>query len=129
MKSAGEDRLASALEQALKPPWAIYRNVAWLEKRPGAEPADGEADVVLAHPELGVMVIEVKGGRVQRIGGRWESVDRNGVGHTIKDPFAQVTGAMHRPAARVRAAAGLAVAPRAVHPSGRPSGLPPTSEP
>jgi hypothetical protein len=42
------------------------------------------------------MVIEVKGGRVQRIGGRWESVDRNGVAHEIKDRFAQVTGAMHR---------------------------------
>jgi hypothetical protein len=32
--STGEDRLAAAFEKALKPPWAIYRNVAWLEKRP-----------------------------------------------------------------------------------------------
>lgn len=94
--SSGEDRLAAALEQALKPPWAMYRNVAWLEKRPGEEPQDGEADVVLAHPDLGVMVIEVKGGRVQRIGGRWDSIDRNGHAHPIKDPFAQVTRAMHR---------------------------------
>jgi len=94
--SAGEDRLAAALGRALLPPWATYRNVAWLEKRPGSEPQDGEADVVLAHPDLGVMVIEVKGGRVQRIGGRWESVDRNGHANPIKDPFAQVTQAMHR---------------------------------
>jgi hypothetical protein len=94
--SSGEDRLAAALERALKPPWAVYRNVAWLEKRPGDEPQDGEADVVLGHPDLGVTVIEVKGGRVQRIGGRWESVDRDGAAHRIKDPFAQVTGAMHR---------------------------------
>ena len=95
MKSAGENRLAAALEKALKPPWAIYRNVAWLEKRPGAEPADGEADIVLAHPDRGVMVIEVKGGRVQRIGGGWESVDGSGKANRIKDPFAQVTGEMH----------------------------------
>ena len=94
--STGEDRLASALEAALKPPWAMYRNVAWLEKRPDDEPQDGEADLVLAHPDLGVMVIEVKGGRVRRIGGRWESVDRNGRANEIKDPFAQVTRAMHR---------------------------------
>ncbi len=86
MKSAGEDRLAAALEKALKPPWAIYRNVAWLEKRPGDEPADGEADLVLAHPDLGVMVIEVKGGRVQRIGGRWESVDGSGNGQPDQGP-------------------------------------------
>src|SRR5688500_14297371 len=93
--STGEDRLASALEKALKPPWAVYRNVAWLEKRPGDEPADGEADLVVAHPDLGVMVVEVKGGRVGRIGGRWESVDRQGNRHRIKDPFAQVTREMH----------------------------------
>ena len=95
MKAAGENRLATALEAALKPPWAIYRNVAWLEKRPGAEPADGEADLVVAHPDLGVMVIEVKGGRVRRIGGRWESVDRKDGAHQIKDPFAQVMREMH----------------------------------
>ncbi len=53
--SAGEDRLASALDKALKPPWATYRSVAWLEKRPGDEPADGEADLVVAHPGLGVI--------------------------------------------------------------------------
>jgi hypothetical protein len=94
--SSGEDRVASALEQALKPPWAMYRNVAWLEKRPGDEPQDGEADVVLAHPDLGVMVIEVKGGGVRRVGGQWESVDRTGGVNSIKDPFAQVTRAMHR---------------------------------
>jgi hypothetical protein len=93
--SSGEDRVASALAQALKPPWAMYRNVAWLEKRPGEEPADGEADVVLGHPDLGVMVIEVKGGGVRRVSGRWESVDRTGTAHPIKNPFAQVTRAMH----------------------------------
>jgi hypothetical protein len=94
--SSGEDRFASALEQALAPPWAVYRNVAWLETRPGDEPADGEADVVLAHPDLGVMVIEVKGGSVRRLNGRWESVDRSGHAHDIKNPFAQATGNMHR---------------------------------
>lgn len=93
--SSGEDRLATALERALKPPWAVYRNVAWLEKRPGDEAADGEADLVVAHPDLGLMVIEVKGGRVGRIGGQWESVDRNGQANRIKDPFAQVTREMH----------------------------------
>ena len=94
--STGEDRLFAALTRSLgQPPWAIYRNVAWLEKRPGSEPADGEADVVVAHPDLGVMVIEVKGGRVQRIGGRWESLDGGGSRHDIKNPFAQVTREMH----------------------------------
>lgn len=93
--TTGEDRLASALESALKAPWAMYRNVAWLEKRPGEAPQDGEADIVLGHPSLGVMVIEVKGGGVRRIGGRWESTDAIGTIHPIKDPFAQATREMH----------------------------------
>ena len=93
--SAGEDRLASALGQQLASPWVVHRNVAWLEKRPGNEPADGEADLVVAHPELGVMVIEVKGGRVGRVRGQWESLDARGNRHAIKDPFAQVTRLMH----------------------------------
>ena len=29
MTSAGEDRLASLLEEQLAPPWVVYRNVAW----------------------------------------------------------------------------------------------------
>lgn len=85
--SSAEHRMASALEETLKPLWAVYRNVSWLEKRPGDEPADGEADLIVAHRDRGVLAIEVKGGRVQRIGGRWESVDRNGVAHEIKNPF------------------------------------------
>ncbi len=107
--SAGEDRLSSALGKALKPPYAVYRNVAWLEKRPGAEPQDGEADVVIGHPELGVMVIEVKGGRVQRVGGRWESVDRNGTANQIKDPVRAGDERDASAQAGLPSAAGLAV--------------------
>ncbi len=95
MTSAGEDRLATALEQQLPEPYVVYRNAAWLTKRPGEEPRDGEADFVVAHPELGIMVVEVKGGGIRRVAGQWESVDRNGTAHRIKDPFRQVTGEMH----------------------------------
>jgi hypothetical protein len=72
--AASEARLQSVLETALKAPWVIYRNVAWLEKRPDDEPGDGEADIVIAHPDLGVMVIEVRavacGGSVRDDGNR-----------------------------------------------------------
>jgi hypothetical protein len=91
--SAAEERLARLFAGQLQPPWAIYRSAAWLAKSPGREPADGEADFVIAHPDLGICVVEAKGGRVRRIGpGRWESVDRTGTAHGIKDPFAQVRG-------------------------------------
>ncbi len=50
---------------------------------------------MVAHPELGIMVVEVKGGGIRRVAGQWESVDRNGTAHRIKDPFRQATGEMH----------------------------------
>ena len=90
-----EDRLEAALRSQLAEPYVAYRNVAWLTKAPQDEPRDGEADLVVAHPELGIMVIEVKGGGIRRIGGRWESVNRTGTAHPIKDPLAQVTREMY----------------------------------
>lgn len=52
---------------------------------------DGEADFVLAHPEVGYLVIEVKGGRVGRrvADGKWTTTDRHGDVHVISNPVAQ----------------------------------------
>lgn len=54
-----------------------------------------EADFVIVGP-LGVLVLEVKGGRVMRRTGEWMFVDRNDR-ETIsyEGPFAQAEGAMH----------------------------------
>jgi hypothetical protein len=92
--SDAEQRLDRRLEQQLDAPFTVYANGAWLTKATGDEPRDGEADLLVAHPELGIMVIEVKGGGIRRIGGRWESTDGSGTAHPIKDPFAQVTREM-----------------------------------
>ncbi|MGN6268460.1 MAG: AAA family ATPase [Sphingomonas sp.] len=52
---------------------------------------DGEADFVLAHPDVGYLVIEVKGGRVSRrvADGKWTTKDRHGDIHVISNPIAQ----------------------------------------
>lgn len=52
---------------------------------------DGEADFIVAHPEYGVMILEVKGGRIRfdAATSQWYSMDRNGVEHPIKDPIQQ----------------------------------------
>lgn len=119
---SGEDRLVAALDKQLPPPWAVHRNVAWLEKRPGEEPQDGEADAVLAHPDLGVMVIEVKGGRIQRIGGQWESVDRNGQANKDQGPVRAGDASDASAQARLRCPASVAEPRRALHPRRRISG-------
>ena len=93
--SSAEARLEEALRDQLPEPFVVYHSASWLIKEPGQAPRDGEADFVVAHPELGIMVIEVKGGGIRRAGGTWESVDRNGTAHRIKDPFRQVADEMH----------------------------------
>jgi hypothetical protein len=61
------------LRAALPPEYRLYPNVAWtgpLRDRGPAE--DGEADLVIAHPDQGLLVLEVKAGEPRRDGqGSW----------------------------------------------------------
>ncbi len=68
-----ERRITSRLRDALPPPFAVYENVRWTASpAPGRPALDGEADVVIAHPEGGLLVMETKSGRPSRDGrGRW----------------------------------------------------------
>ena len=52
---------------------------------------DGEADFVIAHPQIGFIVLEVKGGRVRRsvADGKWTTKDRNGQVFEIENPVRQ----------------------------------------
>jgi hypothetical protein len=52
---------------------------------------DGEADFVIAHPGIGFISVEVKGGLVSRriADGKWTSRDRDGEVHTIQNPVTQ----------------------------------------
>ena len=67
-------------------------------------PRDGETDFVVAHPHLGVLIIEVKGGRIRfdETTGHFISTDRSGVDHDIGDPFEQATESKHTLIAKVR---------------------------
>jgi hypothetical protein len=69
--------------------WAVFHSVAWQSLRGGVQ-ADGEADFVLAHPEHGIVLLEVKGGNVSVMDGQWFSVDTStGQKHRIKNPVKQ----------------------------------------
>lgn len=68
--------------------WLVFHSVPWQAVRHGKQ-GDGEADFVLAHPNRGVLVVEVKGGEIELNDGRWTSVSRDGSRHKIRDPFEQ----------------------------------------
>lgn len=88
-KSQAERRLYDAFRDGLPDDYAVFHSVAWQvrDTRSGAQ--DGEADFVVAHQDLGVLVIEVKGGRISYDGtmGQWFSNK-----YPIKDPFEQAKG-------------------------------------
>ena len=76
----------------------VFYSVKWQAASTRGIPRDGEADFVIAHADLGVLVLEVKGGRVEYHGhaGHWVSTDRHGVprrGST--DPFDQARESCH----------------------------------
>jgi hypothetical protein len=82
-----EERLRDALPEGAR----LYPNVRFVAKtRPGGPAHDGEADLVVIHPENGLLVIEVKAGEPTRDAiGRWWLGDRR----LDRSPFEQAEAA------------------------------------
>jgi hypothetical protein len=75
---AAETLVYDRLRAALPADYRIFRNVAWLARTaPGRGLRDGEADIVIAHPDRGFLVFEVKSGQIARDQhGRWYAGNR-----------------------------------------------------
>jgi hypothetical protein len=93
-----EDRVRAALPAAEG--WRVFANVAWTGRTREHGPlSDGEADLVIAHPERGILVIETKAGQIRRDGsGRWWAGSRV----LDPDPFAQASRSQHALVAKLR---------------------------
>jgi nuclease-like protein len=88
---SAEVKLYDALTLQMGPGWVVFYSVAWTAPARGATPRDGETDFIVASPNKGVLLIEVKGGRIRFDERRrqWISKDRKDDDHDI-DPFEQV---------------------------------------
>ena len=81
------------LREALPPPYRLYPNVRWISKAATHAPArDGETDLLIVHPEGGLLIVETKSGPIRRDGqGRWWSGE-----HRIEPPpFTQAENSKH----------------------------------
>jgi hypothetical protein len=98
--SRAERTVRQRLRAAFDDAWRLYPNVRWLAAtRPGGPARDGETDVVLVHPQRGILVIEVKGGAhiTRDHFGRWYSN-----GHLLEPPpFKQAEEGKHVLAAKL----------------------------
>ena len=70
-------------------------SVAWISRGARTGSGEGEADFVILAPGVGIVVIEVKGGRVHCEDGEWFSTSRDGAQHWVKDPFQQASRSKH----------------------------------
>ena len=92
-----EEQLRAALPDGAR----LYPNVRFTAKTRRDGPAhDGEADIVIVHPDNGLLVIEVKAGEPSRDAhGRWWLGDRQ----LDRSPFEQAEAAKHDLAAAIQA--------------------------
>lgn len=72
--------------------WCVIHSVALARHTTQSQ---GEADFVVAIPDMGGFVLEVKGGGITYQGGQWYSRDRMGKMNHIKNPVTEANEAMH----------------------------------
>ena len=95
---ASEREFYEVLGDELPDRYSVFGWVRWILKNPNDRAYDGEADFVVADPERGLLVLEVKGGEIERDGasGRWFSTDGAGGRNPIDDPFEQAKNNCYR---------------------------------
>ena len=110
---AAEQVVHDRLRAALPPEYRIFPNVHWIARTAGHRGLrDGEADLVVAHPDRGFLVFETKAGEVQRDAyGRWYAGGRE----LRPSPFEQAETSFH---ALVGKLAELPDAPPGFRPAG-----------
>jgi len=91
-KRSPELRVFELFKRNLSDEFKVFYSVAYQLKGKSQYAYDGEADFVVAHPQLGLLVIELKGGRIRYDSSeaQWYTKDRYNVEYLIKNPFAQV---------------------------------------
>jgi hypothetical protein len=87
--SSAEEQIYRIAKTELPDPWRVYYScvLSDFEKDEGLK--DNEIDFLFYHPRYGLVVLEVKGGRISFDGQQFSSINRFGKSFVIKDPFQQ----------------------------------------
>jgi nuclease-like protein/type III restriction/modification enzyme restriction subunit len=95
-ESPAERRLFERLRDATPDEIVAFHSVAWQLPGRNGRPEQGESDFVVAHPNYGVLTLEVKGGSVRydAQAGKWFTRGKDGES-PIKDPVRQASRASH----------------------------------
>lgn len=92
-----ENKVLQALKNQLPDDWVVLPSVMWTLEKNGFV-RDGEADFVVLAPNLGLVVLEVKGSKAFKVGedGIWMRQESNGSWLKLREsPSEQATRNMH----------------------------------
>jgi hypothetical protein len=92
LASLGEASFYRACQQQLPERCLVLHSIPLVWTDGNGTPRDGETDFIIFDAQQGVLVVEVKGGgvRIDALEEGWQSIDRHGTRHKIKNPFKQV---------------------------------------
>lgn len=95
--SAAEEKVFKALKRTLvDPAFSVVYSVPWVTRKDRlAEVREHEADFVIIHPQLGLLVIEVKGGTLKNDRGDFWRIFPNGDKVIADNPVMQVRSNYH----------------------------------
>ena len=91
-KLSGEIKVYNELKKNNLPGFSVFYSCWWHNEssKEKKDPKDGETDFIIAHPNLGILFIEVKGGLIRHDGINYFSVNKNNVEYKITNPYMQV---------------------------------------
>jgi hypothetical protein len=92
VKSPAERLLYRAFQEKLPDNFTVFHQVRWQVRNLHSGAKDGEADFVIACPNLGILIVEVKGGNISYNGAADKWYSNN---YSIKDPFKQACDSKH----------------------------------
>ena len=90
--SKAERMLYTLLAESLGDEYAVFHGLRWETREQGDQLARRESDFLIVSREQGLLILEVKGGKLRRgTTGRYFTKTRAGSGakHTARDPFEQ----------------------------------------
>lgn len=100
-----EVRVYDKLSSVLDDNFTVFYSSPWLGTDHLGNERDGECDFMVAHPDLGYLTLEVKGGGISfdPAERQWWSTDAQGFRFRIKDPVEQARSAKHELLKKLRA--------------------------
>jgi Nuclease-related domain len=103
---SAECKVYDVLKAQLNQPYVLFYSRPWLGLTKDGREIDGEADFVIAHRELGILVLEVKGGEIRydACTDVWTSTDRYRIVHRIKNPVYQAKSSKYQILEKLRSA-------------------------